>query len=231
MSHYAQPTGITLTGIDAGTPLTELMGFAAASSVPVEFGFLYTATPEGRMRYPDRATLERLLLRHRGAAALHVCGNIARAQLAQGELGELVGHVQRIQVNGTLTAGQVDDLCLRYSGHTIITQHTIANADLVHVNASNHALLVDGSGGRGITPGQWVRPITDKAVGFAGGLGPHTLAAQLPRIARAARGAFWIDMEQSLRSADDAFDSDRAQQVIAALAQFAAPAVPERLRA
>jgi phosphoribosylanthranilate isomerase len=77
-----------------------------------------------------------------------------------------------------------------------------------------HGILVDASGGRGISPVEWVRPPTDKRVGFAGGLGPDNLEQELPRILDVSRFGDWIDMETGLRDDDDWFDVERARAVL-----------------
>lgn len=86
-----------------------------------------------------------------------------------------------------------------------------------------HQLLVDASGGRGVSPAEWTRPNTTRAVGFAGGLGPDNLAGELPRIAAVARGPWWVDMETKLRT-DDWFDIALAERCSDAFEQFLATA-------
>jgi len=125
-----------------------------------------------------------------------------------------VSGFQRIQVNGLLEIPDVRHLCRLYPRHTIITQHTPKNRYLMAVNAENHVLLVDGSGGRGISPESWRQPDTAKVVGFAGGLGPDNLADELQTISRIARPGWWVDMEGKLR-VDDWFSLELAGQCCA----------------
>ncbi len=77
-------------------------------------------------------------------------------------------------------------------------------------------MLVDASGGRGITPAAWEAPATAKRVGFAGGLSPENMGWQLPLIRSVAKPDFWVDMESSLRDPADQFSVTRAQAAIAA---------------
>jgi len=128
--------------------------------------------------------------------------------------------VQRIQVNGTVGVGELLAICHQYPKHTIITQATPANSGHCRSGLANHAMLVDGSGGRGVLPREWVRPATEQAVGFAGGLSPDTLLEQLPRIQAAACGKWWIDMENGVRDADDWFDVERVRSVACLLTAF-----------
>ncbi len=202
---------ITLTGVDERTELDALPD-------GVEIGVLYTWEPEGRHRYPPRSTVVRILERLQGRRlALHVCGNRARTKLIEYALADMTHLVSRIQVNGQLFPDDVKAICGLYGGHTIITQHTVQNSELAVLDVENHVVLVDGSGGRGRSPEQWRRPNTDKAVGFAGGLGPDNVRDELTRIRSVAVGDWWIDMEGKLRDQHDWFDVQRANNVVAAI--------------
>ena len=95
--------------------------------------------------------------------------------------------------------------------------------------SDNHALLVDGSGGRGVSPESWARPETYKQVGFAGEMGPENLALELPRIALVAASESWVDMEGKLRPADW-FDIGVARECVSLHSGFVAAmtSVPAR---
>lgn len=199
---------LTLSGADEKTDI------AGLSRLNTEIGLLYTATPEGRNRYPRwewirEASIE---LKH---ASLHICGMGARVMLMDGRLA--VSGFDRIQVNGIVESKDIERVCALYPQHTIITQHNDKNWPLLSVRSLNHAVLIDASGGRGESPGWWESPETKKAVGFAGGLGPDNLTRELPEIGKVARQGWWVDMEQKLR-VDDWFSLERAQECVAALA-------------
>ncbi len=201
---------ITVTGVDELTDLAML-------PENVEVGVLYTATPKDRNRYmPPWAILQVLnwLHMHGRRSALHVCGKTARDSLLGGRLREFTDKVQRIQVNGVIEPWYLREVCRLHPDHTIITQHTWKNAGLLRAGEANHAVLVDGSGGRGVSPDEWDRPETDIAVGFAGGLGPHNIATQLPKIMQVAKGDWWIDMEGQIRDEDDRFDVQKVVEVV-----------------
>ena len=110
----------------------------------------------------------------------------------------------------------------------LITQHNAENTDLWPVLQSadradgrgpRHQLLMDASGGRGVSPETWPRPIAGVPCGYAGGLGPDTILADLDRIAETVGdGVIWIDMEGRLRDASDRFDLDRVETVLSAVA-------------
>jgi phosphoribosylanthranilate isomerase len=76
--------------------------------------------------------------------------------------------------------------------------------------------LLDRSGGRGILDGDWPGP-PSAPCGYAGGLTPDNVAAQLDRIAAVAGDAkVWIDAESGLRDERDRFDLRKAERFLAA---------------
>lgn len=206
---------ITLTGADEATDIAALVDLV--SNPAVEIGLLYSASPEGRNRYPSLPWLLDAAQALRGRCAIHICGGIARHQLLAGELSHLVQLAGRVQVNGRM-AEDVALKCAALVPH-LITQHFSFTAHLATLAITNHSVLVDGSGGRGISPERWIRATVSpgKAVGFAGGLGPDNLAEQIQVIAAASAGhdsTTWIDMEGKLRDADDRFDLARARRCV-----------------
>ena len=204
-----KPETITFTGIDERTDVDTLQKIASEFKC-VEFGVLYTTDPEGRNRYPSLDWIKQTA-RVLSNLALHICGRKARIQFELGNLDRLLIEFNRIQVNGVVDAEYVQAYCHKYRDKTIITQHYTANKNLeynVAVDSPNHALLVDGSGGRGISPRQWLRPNVSKSVGFAGGLGPDNLTQQLRLISQVAETPSWIDMEGNIRT-DDWFDLEK----------------------
>ena len=94
--------------------------------------------------------------------------------------------------------------------------------------------LFDTSGGTGRAPAEWPRPFLVSgfqlgtaapqyhAHGYAGGLGPHNLAAELRRISEACPGPVpvWVDMESGVRSPcrgedrTDKLDLDKVRGVL-----------------
>lgn len=205
-------TTITITGADERTDL-EALGRLATDHQRVEVGLLYTATPEGRPRYPGLPWLLRAVDALRGRCAVHVCGRAARRQLLAGELDRLTGGAARIQINGLIDDDELDRLSSFFSFRyqDFITQHNDANKRHARGTHPRHCLLVDGSGGRGLSPEEWRCPESTKAVGFAGGLGPDNLAAELPRIEAVAPERSWVDMEGKLR-VNDWFDLGLARE-------------------
>lgn len=86
--------------------------------------------------------------------------------------------------------------------------------------------LFDASGGRGIETKDWPKPHEGRSgltmlTGYAGGLGPDNVAAQLKNIANVAKGSnIWIDMETKLRGDRDEFDLDKCEEVLKAVKEY-----------
>lgn len=208
--------GITVTGIDERTRLTDIQRLLDAGA---EVAVLWSETPEGRNRYPSVHWISSMHKHCRGKTALHVCGSKARERFLKrpGPYNGFAFNFDRIQINGRVDVSTL----ARCSGWgcEIITQDNSANAPLRDIEVTRHAILVDGSGGRGIAPTAWVRPPTSKRVGFAGGLGPHNLSEQLTLIAAVATGDWWVDMESGVRT-DDWFDADKALECVRIFKSF-----------
>lgn len=204
--NYSFPL-ITVSGPDEKTDLKAL------AKLNCEVGILYTATPEGRNRYPSFDWIvEAVKVLPR--PAIHICGGIARGELSGRKLSAIIDKAFRIQVNGTPTIEDVERYCRMFPHKRIITQHKPANECLLAVKASNHMVLLDGSGGRGISPTSWrIADRRGKSFGFAGGLGPENLRAELKNIEPHALGQWWVDMEGKLR-VDDWFSVERAKRAV-----------------
>lgn len=207
----AERIGITLTGADEQTPLRELDGLSRRQGV--EIGLLFSANPEGRNRYPSETWLRGAVEVLRQRCSVHVCGRQARERVLGGEL-RWIRRAGRLQLNGPAAAEDVWR-ALKVIPH-VVTQYAPRNPNLASLWLPGHCLLVDSSGGRGLSPEGWARPPAplSKPVGFAGGLGPDNLAAELPRIAAVAAGTWWVDMESKLRSEDDWFSLAKARACV-----------------
>ncbi len=222
-----------MTGVDEQTDLSALVAFSARYPF-VEWGFLYSPSQQGRPgRYPLvdflRNALESLPLNVN--VALHVCGSgvsglIACERVITG-LAEMVRvRSGRLQLNFNISQRPLDTMLLNRFIESyripVITQYNKNNAGCVSVlNALNHAVLFDESGGTGKERQGWPEPLPGVFCGYAGGLGPDNLETQLPLIhAKAGRIPYWIDMEGKLRDADDRFDLSRAEQSLAVVRDF-----------
>lgn len=228
----------TLTGVDEQSDLTQIAELSQAHPI-AEWGLLYSPKRQGQPgRYPSVAFLKQALqdLPPYVDVALHVCG-AGVPQLLEGEsvvtgLVELIaqrgGRVQLNfnagTINGKFTLAQLRQFIDRYlnsCGRTVefITQHNSANAEVWRhlTRMDNHAILFDTSGGRGLLPIGWPSPLNGVRCGYAGGLGPTNIAAELLSIQEAAGAEpYWIDMEGKLRNAEDWFDVQAAAAVLQA---------------
>lgn len=221
----------TLTGADDSTEPSDLLRLSADYSF-VEWGVLYHQAHQRKGRYPSFKwinALWRQIPSHPSAHfALHICGRDAIAEFLRGEghVSRTALHFGRVQLN--LVAASVNPALLtvaiqRHPDKVIITQHNSVNQGLWQLLSElpNHAILFDESGGRGLSPTSWPTPLRGKLCGYAGGLGPDNLAAELPRIQRAAeKRSFWIAMEGQLRNATDQFDLARAQRCLSICQKF-----------
>jgi len=208
---------LTITGIDERT--SNINDFAKYPFV--ELAILYSETRAGKFpRYPSRTDCRDMVI-WTTHAAIHICGGPARRALRAGELDGLVEFAGRIQINGVVPVAELRDSCERYHNKIIITQHSMRNADLLEYRSvyRNHAVLVDGSGGRGLLPVGWSKLDTLKAVGFAGGLNPENMEAELLKIQKVAGGGAWVDLETGVRT-DDWFDGEKALAVCEIVKRF-----------
>lgn len=232
-----KPFTCTFTGADEHTPIESLTGLSMIYPF-IEWGLLYSPKRQGQPgRYPSVEFLKKQLteLPPYVKLALHICGAGVPALLS-GEcvVSELVSLIEarggRVQLNfniqhGEVSLDQLDEFLGAHPNLHVITQHNLANADVWEALQSNanHALLFDGSGGRGILADSWPAPLGEILCGYAGGLGPENLAAQLPLIMSAASGRpFWIDMEGKLRDQDDRFNIHDAENCILQVDAFCA---------
>lgn len=183
--------------------------------------------------------------------SLHLCGEWVRSLL----LGrvvfptEILNGFQRVQLNFHAEKSDYDadafrDALAVFGDRELIFQ--IDGGDGAALMEStmidggpNHVPLFDLSGGAGIVPNEWPRPEyvaprhpddsgPDRAIlhGFAGGLGPGNIVAELGRIFDACERsqldvpAIWIDMETKLRNDADRFDFAACRTVLCAVKPF-----------
>ena len=100
--------------------------------------------------------------------------------------------------------------------HQFILQYTHDKQGLLPLfrDVPNHAVLFDESAGRGISPDSWDAPLNGHFCGYAGGMNPDNVKANLEMIKQVADGHLtWIDMETGIRT-DDHFDMSKAERVL-----------------
>ncbi len=217
------PLTCTLTGVDAWTSLAEVESLAREFPL-AEWGFLYYAgRTEGRYSAYGTIGFQLGFLAGKARVALHICGHEALSQYLDGAgvAADLARMVDRVQINLRLTETNVGPLgdAIARSKIPVIVQYNQANAELWKKLPGSQLTLFDGSGGKGLLPEEWPAPISDQPFGYAGGLAPENIVAELPRMQKAAQGSTawqWIDMEGQLRTADR-FDLFRCRTVLEAL--------------
>ena len=91
--------------------------------------------------------------------------------------------------------------------HEVIVQMDGVN-DWVADVTTNASLLFDTSSGAGMSPSEWPALIEGRKCGYAGGLGPDNLKAELDYLDYflPEDAVIWVDMETKLRNTQDYFD-------------------------
>lgn len=239
--------GLTISGADNGVTPADLVDFAREAPF-VEWGILVSETRMGTPRYPSREWLRvlgqamevaRLADVPRPRLSLHVCGRWARDILAGVENATTpvtalttLAPFQRMQINGgsvgddQVAADLGERLPQVPDGGEIIFQigsHRRTRAlDLARAAGAPCSALLDASGGRGETPDLWPAPIPGVKCGWAGGLAPWNLAAEVLRMQHADTHDgqpvdFWVDMETGARTSD-VWDWNKVRAAVAAVA-------------
>jgi len=228
-ARYPRLRTVTFTGVDARTDLDRLRQISAAYPPgAIEWGVLYSIAREGiEPRYPDLGWLDRWAFdeSHGLTTALHLCGPIAQAWINEPDhdiqtLARAFGRLQLNVVGDRTNLAALRQAIAEGRHPYVLTQHHAGNAPLTAALAGlpNHGVLFDGSGGRGQVPVTWPDRLVGTACGYAGGLGPATIREAADAIARACPDQpYWLDMEQAVRTKDDAFDLDAVTAVLAAL--------------
>ena len=134
--------------------------------------------------------------------------------------------VKRWQLNMSNTAVRdinydaVKKLFMRNDDHEFIIQYNdrTKNATWVlHEMRANFSLLYDASGGRGLSPDTWNKPVFENVpMGYSGGMSPDNVVKNLRKISSVVpknREDIWIDAEGKLKT-DDKFDISLARQYI-----------------
>lgn len=231
---------VTITGADDSVTVQDLA--MISEDFPfVEWGVLFSQSRQGTPRYPSSNFVSLALERTDLRLSAHLCGGWVRGLMMPG--ARFISwpfaipnrRFDRVQINH---AGRHHQLsgdfwreALRLHGR-IILQH--ASPEVVDFTrnysyGTDQALargkfspLFDRSGGGGERPESWPPAWPDMLCGYAGGLGPDNIADELPRIAEASPGPFWIDMERNVRSDDDrTFDLKKVVSVLRHVAKLA----------
>lgn len=212
------PEFITFTGVDEHTDIGAMR--ALRRLYPIEFGVLFSPRRQGNdPRYPEFAFVRELTTHYGHELAAHLCGGHTRALMDAGVCGleePLAEHFLRVQVNG---APEDASHHLMHWGKDIGVRAVILQCKGAFPDDPNVLWLLDASGGRGLLPASWPTPpamCTRKQWGFAGGLGPDTVAAAVATIGTMGCD-YWIDMESGVRDGNDRFSLEKCRAVCEAV--------------
>ncbi len=217
---------VTISGPDDGTSHQDLL--ALSREYPfVEWGILLSSSTEIRPRYPSQDWIDGLeTLASQGVSLSgHVCGGLA-SRICKGRFADHLNRpmFQRMQLNvAQFFRKDVRDVgmmaaCLPRTREYIIqvgqaVDEGIALAKGLQQHGHCVSVLFDASGGRGLLPEQWPDSPLGIKCGYAGGLGPENIDAQLSALSSLADHApIWVDMETRVRTEDgDRLDLDKVR--------------------
>lgn len=227
---------VTLTGADDSvTP--EAMLALSHDYPEIEWGILFSRSREGSPRYPSWDWVYRfceVASRHNLRCSAHLCGSYVRDIVEEGMLSWFANvcitrAFQRVQFNfrpsKTTPRAEFYDMLTGFpSKHVVLQMDDGPNPILEECRRRGLPVspLFDLSGGRGVTPGMWPKPLEGLCCGYAGGLTPLNLPEQLRHIRDVAGDAtIWIDAESGLRSGGGGqFDLRKAQSFLEAARWF-----------
>lgn len=212
---------VTITGADDSIRPEELTKLSAEFPF-VEWGILVSAKNYGTERFPSMNWIDRLfeakLDNPNMVLSMHLCGTYVR-QLLKGcgyfveRMSDFEGVFDRVQINTHnikhdfhaefvhfIQAAKEFEFIFQYDEENKATVEQIST-----FAEARTSLLFDASGGRGLLPGAWPLPLNGIKCGYAGGLSPENLQAQIQLIEeKVGDTPIWIDMETHVRSLDDA---------------------------
>lgn len=228
-------TKVTFTGADDSVRPADIVEMSKEYPF-IEWGILVSESQYGNWRFPSKQWLKDLCqavwrVDHDVQLSLHACGSLVRNTLNKPKFKHLTFLLedypifQRVQLN---THAHLHEFDKEFFFHLPIGQQYIFQSDGtntplidfvvnggLNIGQKQRAhVLFDTSHGAGVLPGSWPEPISGTVCGYAGGLGPDNLKAQIPLIEGTVGGEkIWIDMETRVRSLDDAvFDLYKVRQ-------------------
>lgn len=228
---------VTITGADDSVQIKDLVEITKDYPF-VEWGILMSRSQAGFWRFPSQEwknSFASIMTREcpDSNVSLHLCGQYVRDILEKGVNSSWFNNVplwdlaSRCQLNfhGVLHSYNLDKCvgCLmKYPDIQFILQNDEVNFEVYCTVGQfiNSVSLFDISHGSGMSPDSW--PQSNFFSGFAGGLGPHNIKQELPKIFKVAgEHDFWIDMETNVRTPDDSqLDLNKVVQVLAYCKEF-----------
>lgn len=220
----------TFTGVDEATNLDKVLELS--NTFPfIEWGVLFSMEHAGSVEKKRYMSMVKILevtqffkANPQINGALHLCGEAAYDFISN--QNKLLGYIEpfkRIQLNIVSRKIDTEDLknIMQYYGDKeFITQHNSANEGMLEglMEIDNHSILFDASGGRGITPTSWPKPIQGKNCGYAGGMGAHNIKNQLELIEKTFSETYdhkimWLDMESNIRNTEGLLDLSECEKI------------------
>jgi hypothetical protein len=223
-------TTVTITGADDATPIQALIDLSAEFPF-VEWGILVSIIQEGSSRFPSRKWISNFSRDNNLQVSMHVCGGGWVRSILKGKMDwkafpeELREVANRVQINThaqehVSTSAALDWFAAHPDKEFILQLdgvNDIVFDACVHRNLRVTGLF-DASHGGGRLPDAWPTPYWPQCqrYGYAGGLGPLNVEAEIRRIREARRGLeFWIDMEGRVRDERSGhLDLSKVRQVL-----------------
>ena len=215
----------SITGADDDVAVDDLN--AIAEEYPfVEYAVLLLPERAGTARFPSYDWIRNFSQEYTGAnTAMHLCEEAFLGFIeGRKDILELMRGFKRIQLN--LKFGDVEG---RYDPKKLLSrveespewqfiiQYSKDKKNLLPLlkYIPNHAVLFDDSAGAGISPDKWDAPLEGHFCGYAGGINPDNVQANIEMINKAAPENYitWIDMESGVRT-DNVFDLDKVRRVL-----------------
>lgn len=225
---------VTMTGADQTINTSDLEQLSRKFPF-VEWGILFSKQKQGLCRYPTEDWLNELrelkLKFPEIKLSAHLCGQwvkeVCESSFTFSEyLNGIAGIFDRFQLNMTddrfmtLDFGVLKIRMKNFPAVILQTKRKFQRFEWVQLlNKPGSSLprldmLYDCSGGKGLSPSSWVKPVDDIYCGLAGGLGPDNIESELANIqAIVGDSDYWIDMESKVRT-DERFDLEKCQKVL-----------------
>ena len=222
---------ITFTGADDSTDPKALVELSEEFPI-IEWGILFSKTKQGGYRFPSYKWMNSLfeVVTPQMRLSAHLCGRWVREAVLEGVFSwadEFLDYdrFQRVQLNfhGEFHRAhpRLREILKDPRFQFILQCDGVNDETARRLAADGLAVpLFDTSGGAGILPRSgWPAAWPGVYCGYAGGLGPDTVGAQVETISRIVGEApFWIDMERRVRSEDDSvFDLEKVRAVLEVL--------------
>ena len=227
-------------GVDDSVLDPEMLALISSKYPFVEWGVLFRPDLEGTPRYASSAWLKRLaIVKQKSGASMRLAGHLCGAHVdgvLQGDSSFVKSLATfgfgRVQINATAVNGvntqdlslcvdnllgairavpEVEWIIQRNLETQPLWEPLYAREDI----PSNISFLFDSSCGKGILPSSFPEPTAAHIpCGYAGGIGPENIFNVLGGLSKVlgSQREVWIDMESSLRSDVDNFNSFSIQK-------------------